>query len=188
MPESESSKSWRKKRSLWREEQGLCRRCGGERDNPERKTCSKCLADSKRISSARYNKFKEAGLCVWCGVRPPDNGRVDCDPCHEVHKKPEGYDKPYNERTRKKLREDVLRAYGESCACCGESEPRFLQIDHINNDGKAHRTEIGTSGLYRWLKKNGYPEGFQTLCANCNLGKHLNGGVCPHSLKRSDRL
>jgi hypothetical protein len=89
---------------------------------------------------------------------------------------------------RKRLRETALAAYGDCCACCEEKEPIFLTIDHINNDGAEHRREIGSVGgrsFYSWLRKNNYPEGFQVLCWNCNSGKHLNGGVCPHELVRS---
>jgi hypothetical protein len=69
------------------------------------------------------------------------------------------------------------------CACCGESNTKFLSIDHINNDGASHRRSLGLkngSGLYKWLKKEKYPSGFQILCFNCNLGKQINGGMCPH--------
>lgn len=35
--------------------------------------------------------------------------------------------------------------------------------------------------LYRSLKRRGFPKDrFRLLCANCNLGRYLNGGVCPH--------
>jgi hypothetical protein len=73
--------------------------------------------------------------------------------------------------------------YGKVCICCGEKEQLFLEIDHINNDGNEQRKLLGFSGggdLYRWLRKNNYPDGFQTLCANCNHGKYRNHGVCPH--------
>lgn len=36
------------------------------------------------------------------------------------------------------------------------------------------------NNMYRWLMKNKYPSGFQVLCWNCNMGKQINGGVCPH--------
>lgn len=80
------------------------------------------------------------------------------------------------------LRDEVLSAYGRECACCSESIERFLTIDHINNDGASHRREIGQGGLsfYTWLKRNNFPEGFQTLCQNCNTGRYQNGGICPH--------
>ena len=86
------------------------------------------------------------------------------------------------------LRRAALDHYGWKCACCGESIEQFLSIDHINNDGAQHRKQMnpnsggngkGTS-IYGWLKKNNYPEGFQTLCMNCNHGKARNGGICPH--------
>jgi len=78
----------------------------------------------------------------------------------------------------------VLTAYGNRCACCGEDEPDFLVIDHVNNDGNVARKERlhppRGEQLYKWLEANDYPRTFQLLCMNCNFGKHRNGGVCPH--------
>jgi hypothetical protein len=86
------------------------------------------------------------------------------------------------------MRLEVLQHYGGKCACCGETEVKFLGIDHINNDGAAHRKAIGGGGntTYRWLIKHGYPPGFQVLCHNCNLAKGFYG-VCPHQ-ERQDNL
>jgi hypothetical protein len=84
-----------------------------------------------------------------------------------------------------KVKDDVFEAYGGYiCSCCGETEPKFLTIDHIKNNGGSHRREdIAISKhLYRWLKNNHYPDGFQVLCMNCNLGKSRNDGVCPHKV------
>lgn len=90
------------------------------------------------------------------------------------------------------LRREVMMHYGGYvCACCGETEPLFLQLDHINNDGAEHRRSLGSKDngkgfntqTLRWIKLNGFPPGFQVLCANCNFGKALNGGVCPHQTK-----
>jgi hypothetical protein len=33
------------------------------------------------------------------------------------------------------------------------------------------------------LRRNNYPEGFQILCMNCQFGKRMNNGVCPHTSK-----
>lgn len=70
--------------------------------------------------------------------------------------------------------------------------PAFLAIDHINGGGSAARksgiyggSKVGGSGFYRWLIKNDFPAGFQTLCHNCNLGRQINGGVCPHQSRDS---
>jgi len=81
-----------------------------------------------------------------------------------------------------RLRHDAIMAYGGyRCACCGEGEPMFLTLDHINNDGTRHRREVGTNQkILRSLQASGYPPGFQVLCSNCNHGRHRNGGTCPH--------
>lgn len=81
-----------------------------------------------------------------------------------------------------RIRLAALLAYGGVfCACCGETEERFLTIDHINGCTKAQRKAEGTGGaLYRWLRAHGYPPGYQVLCFNCNMGREKNGGICPH--------
>ena len=94
--------------------------------------------------------------------------------------------KANNLKQRQKLRKTIIDHYGGKCLCCGESQLPFLTIDHINNDGAEHRQKLSKEGVgspasfYRWLEKNGFPDGFQTLCYNCNIGKYKNGGVCPH--------
>lgn len=92
------------------------------------------------------------------------------------------------QRHHARVRSEVYAAYGGAfCACCGESNLLFLTIDHTNNDGAAHRAEIwgksrngSGSALCGWLKKHGFPPGYQVLCYNCNCGKQRNGGTCPH--------
>lgn len=78
----------------------------------------------------------------------------------------------------RRLRETVLAAYGGVCVCCGEATYEFLAIDHVNNDGKQHRQEVG-GGVYEDIKRRGFPPGFQVLCHNCNLAKAFYG-ECPH--------
>jgi len=83
-----------------------------------------------------------------------------------------------------RFRATVLSHYGDKCACCGESGKMFLEIDHIQDNGAAHRREIGTSAkaLCGWIIRNNFPADFQILCANCNQGKKRNGGICPHKI------
>lgn len=89
-------------------------------------------------------------------------------------------------RNQAAYKDRVFSHYGKVCACCAESIFEFLTIDHVNNDGAAHRktTKRAGSGLYHWLLSRGFPVGFQTLCRNCNWGKHVNGGICPHKGKK----
>lgn len=97
-----------------------------------------------------------------------------CKPCGNKRKK-DHYDS---------VKVIVFNHYGNNCACCGESNRLFLTIDHINNDGYLHREGSGQrfSGirLYCYIKANNFPATYQVLCMNCNFGKRMNNGVCPH--------
>jgi hypothetical protein len=94
-----------------------------------------------------------------------------------------------NDRHRKsryKLRMEVLNAYGAQCQCCGEDQEEFLCIDHVDGGGRNHRKEIGTGdSVYRWLRQEGYPPGYQVLCHNCNFALGLRG-YCPHQTKEGE--
>ena len=75
---------------------------------------------------------------------------------------------------RQQLRRRILEHYSEGtmkCLKCGFSDIRALCIDHVNGGGNRHRKEVGDGRLYRWLEKNGFPDGFQVLCHNCNAIK-----------------
>jgi len=85
----------------------------------------------------------------------------------------------YKKKYDMKIKEQVFNHYGNKCVCCGESNINFLSIDHINGGGTKHRKKIGCK-INNWLIKNNFPKGYQTLCFNCNWGKHINGGICPH--------
>lgn len=79
---------------------------------------------------------------------------------------------------REELRTKVFAHYGEMCACCGSAE--LLTIDHIHGGGNAHRRGTSLKGgwiTYRWLVKNDFPRGFQTLCQPCNDSKG-EGEIC----------
>lgn len=85
-------------------------------------------------------------------------------------------------RLRNEFRISILNRYGGKCACCGITEPKFLAIDHIDGGGNKHRKSLkskGGSAFYAWLRRSGYPTGFQVLCHNCNMAKGFYG-KCPH--------
>lgn len=84
---------------------------------------------------------------------------------------------------RRIVRLEALQAYSEgtpSCVCCGEEMLHFLALDHINGGGGKQRKETGGGGFYTWLRRHNYPTGFRVLCHNCNFGRQINGGTCPH--------
>lgn len=145
------------------QDQGICKNCRKRKAVLGKKWCSACCEYYKQYRV----RLRAKGLCK-CGRRPVDNRR-NCELCRQKSRE-------YN----RKLRDEVFAAYGGyRCKCCGEKTPEFLQIDHINNDGAEHRRILGTTSIYYWLKKAGFPKGFQVLCANCNYAK-ARYGYCPH--------
>ena len=151
-----------------------CVKCGNwfYREKYSWKVCRECLATYQREYMREYR-----------AARPGFENerykrRVAEDPTLLEKKRIAGV-------TRwRELRRAAYKAYGGAkCACCGEAEPKFLSLDHINNDGGEHRRAMNGqrgSQVFQWLKTHNYPPGFQVLCMNCNHGKALNGGVCPH--------
>ncbi len=69
-----------------------------------------------------------------------------------------------------------------ACGICGFSaDLDALCLDHIDNDGAAHRKTLGCSArgaisgttIYERLKAKGWMPGLQVLCFNCNTIKEL---------------
>lgn len=96
------------------------------------------------------------------------------------------WSKTYNAQVRRM----VLGYYSggkPACKCCGEAEIDFLTIDHVGNNGGQERRALGYKNVggvmfYKKLILRGYPQGYQTLCFDCNgsKGKH---GECIHRRK-----
>ena len=84
-------------------------------------------------------------------------------------------------KSQYKCRVETIKAYGGKCKCCGETEIKFLSIDHVNNNGKEDRKlHGGGTKFYFYLRRMGYPKkGYQILCYNCNFAKG-HYGKCPH--------
>jgi len=157
----------------------ICNICKISKSSKQHKKCLKLqkLYNHLRNHKPRsnYSKFirnirRDLKLCTECAKKPNFNSKI-CNDCQRIAR-----DKIFKKREILKI--EIFSYYGNKCNCCGESRLPFLNIDHINGGGKKHVKEIGGE-LYRWLKKNNFPDGFQILCANCNLGKYKNG-ICPH--------
>lgn len=153
-----------------RRDNNLCIWCGEQStETSNNKLCPRCR-EKKRLNENDYKKkLRIEGTCIGCCCEKVEKGTFKCRRCHNKVR-----DK------HKKFRDEALAHYGRACKCCGETGDIFLCIDHVNNDGAAHRKEIGQGGaIFRWLKKNNYPDGFQILCWNCNMAKQILG-QCPH--------
>lgn len=153
-----------------RKEQGLCRRCGTKNDT-DGINCTECRRKIKEQKKRRELQLKSDGICPRCGKCPAVPGMVQCQGCLEIR----------NSRNLK-LKQRVLDAYGGVCACCGDDFIGRLTIDHKDDNGASHRRSLGSKGgssFYHYLVVNGFPPGYQVLCASCNLSK-FTMGYCPH--------
>jgi len=75
----------------------------------------------------------------------------------------------------RKLRQEILSAYGRKCAICGEKEEASLTLDHIKNDGRAHRLQKGR-GIYTDIRQQGFPTNkYRILCRSCNTKEWQKG-------------
>jgi hypothetical protein len=153
---------------------GICQKCTNKATEG-RSLCKKCMDGHKKRAKKRFDNKRAHGNCLSC----PDKailGSVHCEKCRVK-----------NRDRHQKLRDEVFSAYGGykcSCECgCSESTPKCLTLDHVQNDGSAHKKRIGSSGaggrIYKDLRKNNYPPIVKVLCWNCNCGRATNGGKCP---------
>jgi len=161
-----------KSRRTKRLENHLCVQCG--RKAVSETLCQDCLEKHKKYRET----WKAEGLCLCCGSETQEDNSM-CLRCIEVR-----------DKRLARIREAVFDHYGNwSCVCCGEKERAFLTIDHVNNNGAEDRRNGQGGGInfYRWLFANNMPDGFQVLCRNCNWGRHVGGGVCPHKKSHSHK-
>lgn len=169
--------------------EGLCGRCGKNLIVAPSTHCNDCAEKQKINQVLIRSKRKLKNLCTLCGLRKPYKDFVHCRKCKkklaEWQQDNRESNRTAGKRWRDRLRAEVIQTYGGICKCCGEDEPIFLTIDHINNDGADHRRALvgrnqggGSWNTYIWLKKNNFPSGFQVLCWNCNWAKSHGG--CPH--------
>ncbi len=132
-------------------------------------------------SSAYADKHRKLGLCINC-IKPVVQGsKIFCS-YHREKDRARGRIK--EKRLGAQLKIECFQHYGNICKCCGESNIYFLTLDHILGNGNIHRKKIfkhnvGGVHMYRWLKKNNFPEGYTILCMNCNWATRY-GGICPH--------
>lgn len=155
------------------------------------KQCSKCLGLQPE-SAFPKNKRGKNGLRRWCKTcvgkyqicwREKNRGRrqeyaakyyrLNREKYLGQHKKNSEVNNLKAQINRQKIKQEAFLHYGTKCVWCNESDIVVLTIDHINNNGGEHRRRLKGRKIYDWLKDNGYPDGFQVLCRNCNWKKHI---------------
>ncbi len=163
-----------------RKPEGQCTTCFRQADDPAFKKCSTCREYMRQYKLDHRTRPKREGKCsVPDCPRDARDGKKMCQHCIDLAlaqlKTP--ITKATNKKSRARVSDEALDAYGRSCACCGNANAKILTMDHI--DGYVTGPRGGTQ-LRAWLKANSYPLGYRTLCFTCNfvLAHH---GYCPHS-------
>jgi hypothetical protein len=158
---------------------------------PGAKACQRCR-DWRREWKTKYraSRPKKRKTCTQTDcTRQAEPGFSRCKQCRERVSTYENTVRPKLRAKRKEyylsVKRQVMDAYGGcKCACCGEGHLEFLSIDHMENEGAAHRKKLtgdprNGKNFYYWLRKNNFPPGYQVLCMNCNFALGHNG-FCPH--------
>ena len=132
----------------------------------------------KRSNRANYKKNRKeliSRMQEW-RLKNPEKAKKLNDRWRRIRPK-------YQVIYQQDIRVKALKHYGKGnikCNCCGEKLMEVLNIDHINEGGKIHRkSDKSSRNITAWVTKNGFPDGFQILCVNCNFAKSKYGG-CPH--------
>ena len=94
-----------------------------------------------------------------------------------------------NNQSKQRAKEnekELFRLMKNMCKCCGETDPMYLQIDHVKNDGYLDKNQSGSRICVKYKMKlyHENPKRFQLLCANCNVAKAKNGGKLYKPKKR----
>lgn len=154
------------------------------------KTCTKCGTENELSGfyPKKAGRFGVASECKECTKKRSKARQHGPNRALVLAKSNE-----YSKAKHYRIKDAVFAAYGGyKCACCSETERKFLTLDHVKNDGASFRRMIagnrqaagGTT--YRWLAAHGFPAGYQVLCMNCNHGKRMNNGICPHQTRCND--
>lgn len=150
--------------------------------------CKECINEYFR----QYGRRVRLALAVRGGPAPGETkvctGCRRKKPLSEFHKKASSRDghgyrckdcaNEGKRRRDRELKRETFENYG-GCTCaypeCGVTDIDLLTLDHINGGGRRHRKEIGNGSVYRDLRDQGYPRGYQVLCRNHNCGKAWMG-------------
>jgi 5-methylcytosine-specific restriction endonuclease McrA len=150
---------------------GTCVRCGSERMLGKTR-CPEHHKQHLAYTAKGKSKAISKGLCRYCLIEPVNEDKSMCEECLTKHS-------ARQKGIYQKHRAGCISAYGSKCVCCGISNQKYLQLDHINNDGADHRKAISIDrggSMYTWAFRNNFPDNLQLLCANCHQAKTVYGG------------
>ena len=156
-----------------------CQECSRTANKKER-----ALTPDRFVSKQEARALRVAeGLCRDCCRGRAAVGHISCLICLERRRQA-------NKLATQKAKDIIFNWYGRSCVCCGEAEPLFLTLDHINGNGKQDRGKNQSNltwyhNLAKKIRLGSPPADLRVLCYNCNCGRQRNGGICPHAHEKS---
>lgn len=155
---SSSDRDYHRKYYQQRLRRGICSRCG-KKSLPNLSRCADCREIQNSRMRDKVARRRTEGRCLQC-ERFAVFGFKHCIVC-----------KARVVNFRRWERAWVFSYYDNKCAKCGETDWRCLSIDHVNGGGRRHKKQEGFDSIYRWLLQQGFPQGFQLLCMNCQWKK-----------------
>lgn len=132
---------------------GKCCRCGGSKEDSTG-TCQKCKTKRGEYQRRRKQKLAESGLCISCGVNPPDARSKRCAPCRERFS---GY----------RVATHQMRLADGLCAYCGKER---LPEGALTTCPKCYLTRLASDLL-----------GTRKAAADLLSLFERQGGICPYS-------
>lgn len=159
---------------------GDCVKCGEHKAILSGTRCDVCR--NKRQSYRKKARVINivASKCINCGRSPTsETSKGFCEECR-LHSLACARERAFLNKAL------VMAHYGHGkCCCCDANRLDFLTIDHVDGNGAEHRREYANTNFsgekfYLWLINSNFPPGYQALCFNCNSGRDLNEGICPH--------
>lgn len=119
----------------------------------------------------RYAERKAAGLCTYCGQKPPIPGILHCEECRQkrVKKDQKRGPKRYHDLRREAM---LMITKGKTPVCerCGCDMYKALEMHHRNNDGYQDRKKYRhTANMLRAIRDGIRPtDDLMVSCAACN--------------------
>lgn len=152
----------------------ICPSCGGTSYLFAKGLCKKCYSD--------WVVTGQHVACKDCGELKPIVGKGRCADCWNKYRLRRNTSKQKSRKEeRERLRGLVVQKLSGKCACCGETETLFLEIDHIGGGGSGHRKSVSSvEELYgSMLSDCDFAEKYRLLCGNCH-NAITRVGKCPH--------
>jgi hypothetical protein len=131
-------------------------------------------------------------LCTKCSVLKSEKeyyryrGRPQqpCRICWKLKEKARREDPTVREKRRLQskerrllLRTQIIAALGNKCNRCSESDPRVLQVHHVNHTGSSPEEALISSSPKKLLANIiSRPEEYELLCANDHVRHHYEVG------------